>query len=56
MVQKQLNDFFFGSLKSKKITNEIIEPKINGIDKNKNIVAVYIGCLTIPYKPFSITF
>ena len=40
----------------RKITNEIIEPKINGIDKNSKIVAPYIGCLTIPYKPVSTTF
>ena len=27
-----------------------------GIDKNKNIVTVYIGCLTILYNPVSINF
>ena len=40
----------------KKITNEIIEPKINGIDKNSKIVVAYIGCRTTAYKPVSTTF
>jgi hypothetical protein len=37
----------------KKIINEKIEPSTKGIDKNSNIVDVYIGCLTIPYRPVS---
>ena len=36
-------------------TNEYIE-QLKSILKNKNRVAIYIGCLTIPYKPVSITF
>ena len=28
----------------------------HGERKNNNIVTAYIGCLTIPYKPVSITF
>ena len=43
-------------IKCNDLINEIIEPKINGIDKNKKIVTAYIGCLTIPYNPVSITF
>ena len=39
-----------------KIIKEITEPNINGIVKIKRIVTAYIGCLTIPYKPVSITF
>ena len=40
----------------KKIIKDIIEPSTNGIAKNNRIVAIYIGCLTIPYSPVSITF
>lgn len=36
--------------------NEIIDPKISGIDKNIIIVTAYIGCLTIPYNPVSTIF
>jgi hypothetical protein len=39
----------------KKIINEKKEPSTKGIDKNSNTVDVYIGCLTIPYRPVSIT-
>ena len=40
----------------KNTINDISEPNTKGIDKNKNIVDVYIGCLTILYNPVSITF
>ena len=40
----------------KKITKDIIDPSIKGIDKNNKIVTIYIGCLTIPYIPVSTTF
>ena len=36
--------------------NEYMEPNTKGIDKNKKIVEVYIGCLTRPYRPVSTTF
>ena len=38
------------------IMKDIKDPRISGIDKNRNIVARYIGCLTIPYNPVSTTF
>lgn len=38
------------------IKREIIEFNMRVIDRNNNIVVVYIGCLTIPYSPASITF
>ena len=41
---------------TKKIKNDAKDPKTIGIDKNKIIVALYIGCLTIPYNPVSTTF
>ena len=45
-----------GGMVGELITNETKDPNINGIDKNNKIVIEYIGCLTIPYKPVSITF
>ena len=40
-----------------KIAKKILEnAKEWGIDKNRINVELYIGCLTIPYKPVSITF
>ena len=41
---------------TRKIKNENSEPSTNGIDKNNKMVEEYIGCLTIPYNPVSITF
>lgn len=41
---------------ARKIKNETSEPSTNGIDKNNKIVETYMGCLTIPYSPISITF
>ena len=41
---------------NKELLKEIIEPNIKGTVKNNNIVTAYIGCLTIPYNPVSITF
>ena len=38
------------------MTNDNKDPNTNGIAKNKNIVAVYIGCLTREYSPVSITY
>ena len=40
----------------RKMINEISDPSIKGIVKNNKSVTAYIGCLTIPYKPLSITF
>ena len=40
----------------RKIKSETSEPSTNGIDKNNKIVEAYMGCLTIPYNPLSITF
>ena len=39
----------------RKITKEIKEPSTNGMDRNRKIVALYMGWRTMPYRPVSMT-
>ena len=59
VIPNGIDDFWFDN--QNKESNKIIDRTVNlayagRIDKNKNIVAKYIGCLTTLYKPVSITF
>ena len=53
--EKDISTILYGFLEDK-TWKEIGEPNISGKLKNNNVVAKYIGCLTIPYSPVSITF
>ena len=55
-LKERKGEFVLVSMAAALTINDIKEFKIKGIDRNKNIVVVYIGCLTIPYKPVSTNF
>ena len=50
-----LNPFCYEERVYKKIKNEYKEPSTRGMERNRSRVAAYIGCLTMPYNPVSIT-